>query len=135
MEKINYWVCGASWGGRDHQDKNFVEKGIWMLGWSKNENSQYEKAKQMKAGDRIAIKRMQGGHGGMKNIKIFHIGIIKGSLIDYNIDQKIIHTVDWLVSFKKPKLVYSHGCQPTVNGPFDIEDNNKKDWLQEIFCI
>ena len=28
----NYWVVGASWGGVDHQDQSFIEKGIWMLG-------------------------------------------------------------------------------------------------------
>ena len=137
MKKINYWICGASWGGSPnaHQDKNFVEKGIWMLGWGKGDSHQYEKAKKIKKGDRIAIKRMKGGPGGMKNIKIFHIGIVKGSLIEYDIQQKIICTVDWLVSFDKPKLVDSHGCQPALNGPYSIDDQQYKTWLQEIFYI
>ncbi len=50
----NYWVVGAAWGGTEHQDKAFIEKGIWMLGWE--EGHQPEKAMTMEPGDRIAIK-------------------------------------------------------------------------------
>ncbi|EKF9426812.1 hypothetical protein O1C19_003472 [Vibrio cholerae] len=40
----NYWVVGASWGGVDHQDQKFVEQGIWMLGWSEEDQpAQYKK--------------------------------------------------------------------------------------------
>src|SRR5438128_2615311 len=54
--ETKYWLVGASWGGTDHQDEAWVTKGIWMLGWE--EGSQHEKASQIEAGDRIAIKRL-----------------------------------------------------------------------------
>ncbi|MEB3733160.1 hypothetical protein ULF88_01245 [Halopseudomonas pachastrellae] len=34
----NYWVVGASWGGTEHQDKKFIEQGIWMLGWEEDDH-------------------------------------------------------------------------------------------------
>ncbi len=83
----NYWVVGASWGGVDHQDERFLREGIWMLGWEGG--AQPERAKEMKAGDRIAIKRMKGK--GRSGIRVLHLGIIRGVILDTN---KIICTVD-----------------------------------------
>ena len=57
----SYWLVGASWDGVDHQDKKFVDNKIWV--WAtkkKDDESQYLKAKKIKKGDRIAIKRMMG---------------------------------------------------------------------------
>src|SRR6266545_7277455 len=88
---LNYWVVGASWGGRDHQDAKFVKDGMWMLGWKKGR--QPKKAAQMKPGDRIAIKRMKGR--GQKGIKIRHLGVIKGVVLDTD---RVVCTVDWVAT-------------------------------------
>jgi hypothetical protein len=46
---------GASWGGTEHQDKRFGEQGYLMLRWKEEKQpEQYEKAAEMKVGDRIA---------------------------------------------------------------------------------
>ena len=123
---MNYWVVGASWGGVEHQDKKFVEESYWMLGWEKEKQpAQYEKASQIKIGDRIAIKRMKGQ--GQTGIRIFHIGIIKGVILDAN---KIFCTVLWVASDLDRNIAESRGCFASIHGPF-IQDP----WVQEIFCL
>jgi hypothetical protein len=120
----NYWVVGASWdGGNDNQDAIFVEKGIWQLGWK--DGFQPKKAAEMKAGDRIAIKRMKGK--GQTGIKIMHIGIIKGVNLDTN---NIICTVNWIVTDLNRNISESRGCFKSVHGPF------KPDlWVNKVFCL
>ena len=123
---MNYWVVGASWGGVEHQDKKFVEEGYWMLGWKREDQpGQYEKASQIKPGDRIAIKRMKGQ--GQTGIRIFHIGIIKGVILETN---KVICTVDWVATDLKRNIEESRGCFASIHGPF-IQDA----WVQEVFCL
>ena len=52
----NYWVVGASWGGKLHQDDRFIREGIWMLGW--DHGKQPELASEMKPGlRRVSIHR------------------------------------------------------------------------------
>lgn len=123
---MNYWIVGASWGGVDHQDKKFVEEGYWMLGWKKEDQpGQYEKASQIKAGDRIAIKRMKGQ--GQTGIRIFHIGIIKGVILDAD---KVICTVNWVATDLNRNIEESRGCFASIHGPF-VSDR----WVQEVFCL
>ncbi len=123
---INYWVVGASWGGVEHQDKKFVEEGYWMLGWEKGDQpDQYARASKIKIGDRIAIKRMKGQ--GQSGIKIYHIGIIKGVILETN---KVICTVDWVATDLKRDIHESKGCFKSIHGPFE-----KDEWVEKIFCI
>ena len=122
----NYWVVGASWGGTEHQDKKFIEQGIWMLGWEEGDQpAQYKKASEMKAGDRIAIKRMKGG--GQTGIKIFHLGIIKGVILETN---KIICTVDWVATNLDRNIDESRGCFKSIHGPFEHDE-----WVEKAFCL
>lgn len=122
----NYWVVGASWGGVEHQDQKFVNGGYWMLGWEENEDSnQYKLAKQMKPGDRIAIKRMKGQ--GQTGIKIFHVGIIKDIILETN---KIICTVNWVATDLDRNIEESKGCFKSIHGPFE-----KDSWVEQVFCI
>lgn len=122
----NYWVVGASWGGVEHQDENFLSKGIWMLGWEKeDQKSQFKKAEKIKSGDRIAIKKMKGK--GNSKIKICHLGIVKGVILDTN---KVICTVDWVVKDIENRDVACKNYLASVHGP--ITD---KEWLKEVFCL
>ena len=118
-----YWVVGASWGGVEHQDKRFIEQGIWMLGWQKG--AQPEKAKEMRAGDRIAIKRMKGK--GQTGIRILHLGIIRGIILDA---KKIICTVNWVATDLDRNIEESRGCFQSIHGPYGHDA-----WIQEIFCL
>ncbi len=120
---INYWIVGASWGGVNHQDKRFVKEGFWMLGWE--EGKQPKKAIKMKSGDRIAIKRMKGK--GQKGIKILHLGIIKGVILDTN---KIICTVKWIITDLDRNITESRGCFQSIHGPFQHDS-----WIQDVFCL
>jgi len=123
---LKYWVVGASWGGTEHQDKKFLEKGIWMLGWNESQQeAQYKKASEIKAGDRIAIKRMKGR--GQTGIKIYHIGIIKGVILEAD---KVICTVNWVAIDLERNIEESRGCFKSIHGPFE-HDN----WIEKVFCL
>jgi len=121
-----YWVVGAAWSGVKHQDKKFIEKGIWMLGWGKNQQpSQYKKASEMKPGDRIAIKRMKGRK--QTGIRIFHLGIIKGVILETD---KVICTVDWVATDLNRNIEESRGCFKSIHGPFEHDS-----WIEKVFCL
>jgi hypothetical protein len=123
---MKYWVVGAAWGGVEHQDQKFVNGGYWMLGWDEiDQPSQYSLAEQMKPGDRIAIKRMKGQ--GQTGIRIFHIGIIKGVILETN---KVICTVNWVATDLQRNIEESKGCFKSIHGPFD-----KDSWVEKVFCI
>ena len=123
-----YWVVGASWGGTEHQDEAFVSKGIWMLGWE--EGNQPEKASQISAGDRIAIKRLLGK--GQTGIRIMHIGIVRGVIHDTN---KVICTVNWVATNLDRVIGESKGAFKSVHGPYTKSDPATKQWIEEIFCL
>ncbi len=121
----SYWIVGASWGGTDYQDQRFVKEGIWMLGWGENDQpAQYRKAEEIKVGDRIAIKRMRGQKGGLK---IFHIGVIKGVILDAN---RVICTVDWVATDLNREIEESRGCFKSIHGPYEMDE-----WIQQVFCL
>ena len=126
--ETKYWVVGASWGGVDHQDEAFVAKGIWMLGWE--DGNQPEKASQIACGDRIAIKRLLGK--GQAGIRIMHIGVVKGVILDTN---KVICTVDWVVTNLNRVINESKGCFKSVHGPYIKVDQETKQWIEEIFSL
>jgi hypothetical protein len=54
-----YWVVGASWGGREDQYEEFIRKGYWLLGWVEDEKP-YLAARRdsIRSGDHIAIKKI-----------------------------------------------------------------------------
>ncbi|HNT36738.1 MAG TPA: hypothetical protein PKH07_17250 [bacterium] len=121
-----YWVVGASWGGTEHQDQKFVDQGYWMLGWKEEKQpDQYAKASEMKIGDRIAIKRMKGQ--GQTGIRIFHLGVIKGVILDAD---KVICTVDWVATDLQRDIEESRGCFKSIHGPYE-----KDEWVEKVFCL
>lgn len=123
---MNYWLVGASWGGVEHQDEKFVEQGYWMLGWEQQDQpAQYEKASLMKVGDRIAIKRMRGQ--GQTGIRVLHIGVIKGVILETN---KIICTVNWVATDLDRVIDESRGCFASIHGPYPSDS-----WAQQVFCL
>lgn len=120
---MHYWVVGASWGGTEHKDEEFLEQGIWMLGWESGH--QNERASGIKAGDRIAIKRMKGK--AQKGIKVFHLGIVKGVVLETD---KVICTVDWVAKNLGRDMEESKGCFASVHGPFEHDA-----WVEKVFCL
>ena len=94
-----------------------------MLGWE--EGNQPELAAEMQAGDRIAIKRMKGK--GQRGIRILHLGIIKGVILETN---KVICTVNWVATDLDRDISESRGCFQSVHGPY-LHDS----WVQEVFCL
>ena len=125
-EKYKYWVVGAAWCGTEHQDGRFIDQRFWMLGWE--EGTQIKKASQIKIGDRIAIKRMKGR--GQTGIRIMHIGIVKGVILDTN---KVICTVEWCATNMNRNIENSKGCFRAIQGPYNMEKDGN--WIREIFCL
>lgn len=117
----NYWVVGANWEGVD-KAQDFVNNGIWMLGWE--EGFQRDKADTMKKGDRIAIKSMKGQ--GQTDIRIKHVGIIQGVVVETN---KVVCAVDW-VATDLDRSVDNNGCLQSVHGPFGHDA-----WVEKVFCL
>jgi hypothetical protein len=122
----NYWLVGAAWGGTDHQDERFISEGFWMLGWE--DGAQPERASQIRVGDRIAIKRMKGK--GKTGIKIMHIGIVQGVILDTT---KVICTVKWCATNLERSIAESKGCFQSIHGPYTIR--KESDWLRQIFHL
>lgn len=131
MSNPKYWVVGANIDG-ENRDEEFVEKGVWFLGWEKGD--QFDKASEMQSGDRIAIKRMTG-QTTEDVIKIFHIGIIKGVIIKET--NKVICIVDW-VATNLDRNVPSKGHFKSVGVPFErgtTRWTENEDWLEKVFCL
>ncbi|MBE2180082.1 MAG: hypothetical protein IAE97_06390 [Chthoniobacterales bacterium] len=122
----NYWLVGAAWGGTDHQDKRFINEGFWMLGWE--DGAQPERASQIRIGDRIAIKRMRGK--GKTGIKIMHIGIVQGIILDTT---KVICTVQWCATNLERSIPESKGCFQSIHGPYTPQSEGE--WLRHIFHL
>jgi len=38
-----YWVVGATWGGRDDQAPKLIRRGHWFLGWSDDQAARSER--------------------------------------------------------------------------------------------
>ena len=126
--ETRYWLVGASWGGTEHQDERFIQQGFWMLGWE--HGHQPARAAEIAAGDRIAIKRMLGQ--GQTGLRIMHIGIVKGVVLDTN---KVLCTVDWAATHLDRIIHDSGGCFQSVHGPYIKSDSGFKQWIEEIFCL
>jgi hypothetical protein len=121
----NYWVVGAAYGhGNEPMDEEWVECGYWELGYE--DGPQVERARQMKAGDRIAIKRNTGGRNPTGAIRILHLGIIKRM----HTDDGIWCSVNWVVTDLNRTVENGRGCYASVHGPFPVDD-----WVREVFCL
>ncbi len=75
--------------------------------------------------DRIAIKRMKGQ--GQSGIKIFHIGIINGVILETN---KVICTVEWVATDLGRDIEGSRGCFRSIHGPYQRDA-----WIEKVFCL
>ena len=67
---------------------------------------------------------MRGQKGGLK---ILHIGVIKGVILQTN---KVICTVDWIVTNLNRDIEESRGGFKSMHGPYEPDE-----WVQEIFCL
>jgi hypothetical protein len=124
---MNYWVCGAMFGGRDDQYELFVKRGYWYC-WSSSSDKTPAEVKnrfpQIQAGDRIAIKKMLGR--GSTEIEIRAIGVVT----DVDVSEWRVY-VDWLSHFNG-RRVPIHGCAGSLHGPFSLEND---EWVYRVFCI
>ena len=119
-----YWVVGAVWGGHDDQAPKFIQRGHWYLGWSDEEApDQAARRDQIRAGDRIAIKRMMGK--GLNTIRITALGIVT----EVDEEEQCVY-VRW-VADDLDRTVESRGCFKSIHGPFAADDP----WTKEVFFL
>ena len=121
MNSLNYLLVGANWAGDDKKE-DFFRRGSWEMGYGDDEKPVFTKRRnQIKIGDRIALKSMDGY--GATTITIKAIGVVK------DISDKIIY-IDWKLADLN-RTVQSHGALGTIHGPYPFSDNR----IQEIFCL
>ena len=126
--ETQYWLVGATYGSEDQYDR-FVKGGFWMLGWDESDQpAQYELAKRIREGDRIAIKIRNGR--GARDITIRSIGIVKKVVLDNTL---IFCTVNWCAEDMN-RCVFVHGCLGSIHGPYVMQSDDKG-WLQDIFTL
>lgn len=142
----NYWLVGSMLGGTKKGDifADCIERGYWY-GWDPEENvnpslhvlNMQELIRQIKKGDRIAIKKMMGTGVNAPYITIRALGVV--NVVDLN-EWRIY--VDWFLPQKcDPKNEIGRivpkkgpGAISTISGPFKNNEATK-DWLPAIFCI
>ncbi|WP_456430944.1 hypothetical protein [Nitratifractor sp.] len=133
-----YWLVGATWGGTDDALPLFIKRGYWYC-WDINQfdkddsgvgnsvKNQQERFKNIKPGDRIAVKRLLGQ--GSSDMAILAIGIVK----DVDIKEWRIY-LDWILTDIKDRHVKLKGCTASIHGPFS-KTGSDGTWIQEIFCL
>ncbi len=121
MNTPNYWLVGSNWAEADQAEAFFL-RGYWETGYEENEPlAQKKRRNQVKVGDRIGLKSMDG-HGA-STITIKAIGIVKDIA-----DQKIY--IDWKITNLNRKIP-SHGAFATIHGPYTFSEA----WIHEAFCL
>lgn len=136
MKQVQYWVVGAMFGGVEDVLDGFIKRGYWYC-WDKkvpngassqgphSVKQQIERFKQMKAGDRIAVKKIHSVQN--QQMEVRALGIIT----DIDEEEWRVY-VDWKVRFEHlERIVSLHGCSASIHGPF-LYDNND---IRDIFCL
>ena len=119
-----YGVVGAMYDGNNDQAPKFIRRGYWVLGWSDGDApAQADRRDQIKAGDRIAIKRMMGK--GASDIRVTALGVVT----EVDPDDKRVY-VNWLAD-DLDRVVESRGCFQSIHGPFAEDDP----WVREVFRL
>ncbi|MNJ61806.1 hypothetical protein D3C77_576120 [compost metagenome] len=113
-------------GGHEDQLATFLRRGYWYC-WDPKENKEIPQAAQnlfpkMKAGDRIAVKKMLGT--GSRNIAIRAIGVIT----EVELNEWRVY-VRWLVDDLQREVPIK-GCMGSIHGPFEPSD-----WRDSVFSI
>lgn len=154
---ISYWLVGAKWGGQEEALDIFIKRGYWYC-WDvpedylleedfKGGNSisrQLKSFEDIKPDDRIAVKRLCGK--GAKDMKILALGIIKDICEEehrvyvnwFAVSEEITRNKNFNnlpnIHFKERKVAL-RGCVSSLHGPYTLNSDHDKNWLQEIFCI
>ena len=120
-------------------DREFVEQGVWILGYADKGDHQRKRAAQIQAGDRIAIKRMKGR--GQVSIRILHLGIVTGipfrTLRQKGVGPQtpiFICTVNWVATDLDRDIADGKGCYKSIHGPFGPPPADLR-WIQEVFYL
>jgi len=120
MDKINYWVVGATWAS-DNLEEPFYRRGYWQMGYSDADKPTLaRKRDSMKQGDRIAVKSRDGR--GAKTITIKSVGIVKEVA-----DGKVF--INWILT-KLDRHVPSKNYFGTLHGP--VRDDS---WINQAFRL
>lgn len=133
MAQRQYYVVGASYGGNESQLERFIEHGIWALGWNGDDApAQYAPLMEMKRGDFIAVKRMNGR--GASDVTILARGVVRGVITEAKEEKRFVCTVDWFETNVDKVVPAKHrGIFQSVAGPFVLDDD--RDWLINVFDL
>ena len=120
MKEPDYWVVGATWD-EDNLEEAFYRRGYWEMGWSDADQPSFAKKRDsIRAGDRIAVKAMDGRAA--KTITIKALGVVTDVA-----DGKVF--VDWKLTTMN-RQVSCKNYFGTIHGPI-----GDKHWKNEAFCL
>jgi hypothetical protein len=129
-----YFVVGATWGTGENQRDIlpwFLKRGYWQNGYERELNKYNTVVDKMKAGDRIAVKRLRGQKQSFMDI------LALGIITDVDSDGVTVY-VKWVMQFKPDtRIVGLHGCVGTAFGPYVSSKLSviNRNWLHSVFSI
>jgi hypothetical protein len=118
----NYWVAGATVDGQDMKD-DFIAHGFWF---ADAEDAQ-EHIKEIKPGDRMAIKRRLGQ--GATQVAIHALGVVEKVAQYKALDFRMIY-VKWIRISPERRVPFS-GFGAALHGPFP----GTKPVVRKIFSL
>jgi len=126
IKKRKYWLLGATWDGNDMLP-TFLKRKYWEMGYDDEDQPGFARLRnQMKTGDRVAIKKMNGPRHSTINIRAL------GTVVDVDPDEQRVY-IKWMCKNIRNRHVHSKGCFATIHGPYNM--NVDGNWLKDVFHI
>ena len=120
----SYWLVGANWSGHD-QAEAFYRRGYWEMGYDDDDKPDFAtKRDQIRPGDRIALKSMDGR--GATTITVRALGIVKEVH-----EGKVF--VEWVLT-GLDRTVDAGGAFKTIQGPYST-DGPRHEWVRDVFVL
>ncbi len=148
-----YWVVGAEWGGQDEALDVFLQRDYWYCHATEPGNKslcgnsievQRNRFRRIKAGDRIAVKRMNGNKA-----RILALGIAKTDAderewrvyvdwialaadIKAKLEQENLHIPNGLHIFP-PREIPLQGLTASIHGEYELGKHDE--FIRSIFYL
>ena len=129
---LNYWLAGAHFNGRDHDDSEvFFRRSIWEMHFdvrdSKSDRDHYFSLyTNIHANDRIALKI---AHHHSDQLDIRALGIVRENPHNTINDDRLVLYVEWVLHAMN-RHVSAHKCYQRIHGPL-----GEGEWRNAIFSL
>jgi hypothetical protein len=118
-----YFLVGTTWSDTGDMLPTFLKRHYWQNGYERTDAGYNAIFDQVRVGDRIAAKRLNGQ--GAKDMRILALGIVT----DIDADGFTLY-VKWVIQLKD-RNVPVKGIMGTIHGPYLYSDP----WVRSVFSI